>query len=172
MLIQDIRKASESYDRYKQKKHLYETRESYERRKWKKRNDEYNRENKKNTIFCYETSENKRYAINRGIHTIEYNRQYLREKKFVTDTTEKNKIVLIFGKKNDEYKGILKIATRVKKLEDRKYEIKLREITDTFIAEKKSTLEIPEIIEIEGMKYDASEIRKILIAKNVDVFEM
>ena len=172
MLIQDIRKASESYERYKQKQHLNEKRESYERRKWKKRNDEYNRENKKNTIFCYETSENKRYSINRGIHTIEYNRQFLREIEIVPDATEKNKIVLIFGKKDGEYKGILKIATKVKKLENREYAIKIREIKDEFIATEKTTLEMPEKMEIEGTEYKASDMKKILIEKNAMIFEM
>ena len=172
MLIQDVKKASEVYERYKQKQHLNEKRDSYERRKWKKRNDEYNRENKKNTIFCYETSENKRYSINRGIHTIEYNRQFLREIEIVPDTTEKNKIVLIFGKKDGEYKGILKIATRIEKLENREYEIKLEKITDPFVATIKTTLEIPEIIEIEGEKYKASDIKRIIIEKDVKIFEM
>ena len=147
-IMQSIEKACEKYERYKQKKHLNEKREDYERRKWKKRNDEYNRKNKKNTIFCYETSENKRYSINRGIHTIEYARQFMQDGKVEPEKVEKNKIILIYGKYNGKYQGILKLATKVKKLE------------------------MPEKMEIEGTEYKASDMKKILIEKNAMIFEM
>lgn len=170
--MQSIEKACEKYERYKQKKHLNEKREDYERRKWKKRNDEYNRENKKNTIFCYETSENKRYSINRGIHTIEYARQFMQDGKVEPEKVEKNKIILIYGKYNGKYQGILKLATKVKKLENREYAIKIREIKDEFVATEKTTLEMPEKMEIEGIEYKASDMKKILIEKNAMIFEM
>lgn len=171
-LQEKIRKASEKYERIRNKKHLHEKHEAYERRKWKKNLEEYNRANRKNVEFCYETSENKRYSVHRGVHTIEYIREYMQEPKKIQDIIEKNKIILVFGKDKEKCKGILKLATRVKKLENREYSIKIREIPEEFVAKKKSTLEIPEVIEIEGNEYFANDIRKILIEKNAMVFEM
>lgn len=144
------------------KKHLWETSENRDERKMR----EYCKANAiKNTHGKRKVNY---YAVNRGIHTIEWNREHIRDGKSEPRNEMKNKIVLIYGGE----KGIVELARTVKQINDTEYEIKLQKINETIIGQRKNELHLPDKITIDREIYKTLELRKMLIENKVEVFEI
>lgn len=138
-----------------------EIREEREMREYCKANEICNTKGNKKADY---------YAVNRGKRTIEWKRKNWGkiDQQINYKIIMKNKAVLIYG----ENKGIVELAKTITQVEGKIYEIKLEKLDDEIKCKLKNTLEIPEEIEIDGEKYKAREIGKMLIENNVEIFEI
>lgn len=145
------------------RKHLYETHENYENRKMR----EYCKTHK-----ITNTHGNRKvnyYAVNRGIHTIEWQRENWKEPAKENRIEMKNKIVLIY----ENEMGIVELARTIKQLNENEYEIELQKLRNKIIiGKRKNELNLPDKIMIDKEIYTAKELWKMLIENKVEVFEL
>lgn len=146
-------------------KHINETHENYEERKMReycKTHNIKNTQGKRKVNY---------YAVNRGIHTIEWKRENWGEfdKPRENKIEMKNQIVLIY----DNEMGIVEIARNIKQIEKDKYSIELQKLkNEIIIGRRKNELSLPEKIMIDRETYKARELWKMLVENKVKVFEL
>lgn len=157
-------KVNAAIKRNEVKKHLWETDENRDERKMReycKANAISNTHGKRKVNY---------YAVNRGIHTIEWKRENWGEfdKPKEIKNEMKNKIVLIYGGET----GILEIASHIKQIKNDEYEIELAKLKEKINGKKKNTLNLPDKIEIAREIYETKELRKMLIENKIEIFEI
>lgn len=164
-----IEKNENSIRKERNRKHINENSDSYERRKWCEELKAYNKENKTDVKNVYETSEQKRYAVNRGIHTMEFQKEFWKEKK---KKFEKKHIPILLFKNG---KGILGIARKInwyENEEEKKIEFEYEKIVVNVKAKRKLLEDLLEKIEVNEKEYKTNEIIKILFDNKFEMYEI
>lgn len=167
-----IEKANKEKEKNNRYKHLNEQRLNFERRKWKKELDEYNRKNKKNIIFCYELSENIRLPVNRGKYTIDYWRKE-EEKKIYRQLYGQRKeikienVMLVY-----ENIVIMKKATVEKNKKCQIVKLYLLKENRKLYCEQIKYEDLPEKVRINGEEYKKKDLEIEMIKYRVKVYEV
>lgn len=158
-------KVNDEIHKNEMRKHLYETHENREERKMReycKANAIKNTQGKRKVNY---------YAVNRGIHTIEWKRENWGEFDSPKENKieMKNQIVLIY----ENEMGIVELARNIKQIEKDKYSIELQKLkNEIIIGKRKNELNLPDKIMIDKEIYTAKELWKMLIENKVKVFEI
>lgn len=156
-------------EKERREKTLYDDCETYVFKKWKKELKEYNEKHNTDIIFCYEKTDNKRYAVNRGKHTMEWQKENWKEKK---KEYEKKNIPALLYKGNE---GLLGRIRKMKWREEEKeieIEFEYEKVVEKIIVEKRSLKDLPEKITLNGEKCDMEEIEMELMKNHFEIFEI
>ena len=162
--IEKAIKEKEKNDRYK---HLNEQRLNYERRKWKKELEKYNKENNKNVIFCYELSQNIRLPVNRGKYNIDYWRREEEKNKREKKDIRKENVMLVY-----ENKIIMKRALVEKNKMMSIVKVYLLKENRKLYCEQKKYEDLPEKVIINGEKYKKEDLEIEMIKYRLKIYDV
>lgn len=150
-------------------KTLYDDCDTYVIKKWKKELKEYNEKYNTDVIFCYEKTDNKRYAVNRGKHTMEWQRENWKEKK---KEYEKKNIPVLLYKGNEGLLGRIRKMKWREEEKEREIEFEYEKVVEKIIVERRNLKDIPEKITLNGEKCDMKEIEMELMVNNFEIYEI
>lgn len=164
-----IEKHKKDITREKNKRYINEDRETYETRKWREELKEYNKKNKTDVKFCYEKTENKRYAVNRGIHTMEFQKEFWKQEK---KKCEKKNIPILLYKNGV---GILGIARKIRWNKDEKeirIEFEYEKVKENVNVEKRNLYDLEEKMVINEKEYKIKDIEILLMKNHFEIYEI
>lgn len=150
-------------------KNLYEDRDAYEMKKWRKELKNYNMKNKTDVKFCYEKSENHRYAVNRGIHTMEFQKEFWDEKNKIYEKC--NTPILLYGG-NESLLGIARKIKWEEGSEIKKIDFRYGKIKEEILGRKKNLYDLPEKIKIDGMEYELKDIEMLIAKNHLEIYQI